>query len=89
MPTLTVTAKGQITLRKEILQHLGVDKGGKVDVELGPDGGALIKAAKPKGDIRELFGCLSHLKRDKPLTIDEMNEITADGWAGRLDEKND
>ena len=29
MSTLTVTAKGQVTLRKDILKHLGVQPGEK------------------------------------------------------------
>jgi bifunctional DNA-binding transcriptional regulator/antitoxin component of YhaV-PrlF toxin-antitoxin module len=33
MSTLTVTAKGQVTLRKDILQHLGVHPGDKIAVE--------------------------------------------------------
>ena len=32
--TLTVTAKGQITLRREVLEHLGVRPGDKIDVDL-------------------------------------------------------
>lgn len=38
MATLTVTAKGQITLRQELLRHLNVSPGQKVAVEKLPDG---------------------------------------------------
>ena len=38
MNTLTVTAKGQITLRKELLKHLGVQPGDKIVVDKLPDG---------------------------------------------------
>ena len=30
MATLTVTARGQITFRKEILKHLGIEPGGRI-----------------------------------------------------------
>lgn len=30
MSTLTVTAKGQVTLRKDLLEHLGVHPGEKI-----------------------------------------------------------
>jgi hypothetical protein len=30
MSTLTVTAKGQVTLRKDLLKHLGVHPGAKI-----------------------------------------------------------
>ncbi|MGO7565492.1 AbrB/MazE/SpoVT family DNA-binding domain-containing protein, partial [Rhizobium johnstonii] len=34
MATLTLTAKGQVTLKKEVLQHLGVRPGDKIYVDL-------------------------------------------------------
>ncbi len=33
MTTLTVTAKGHITLRQELLRHMNVSPGQKVDVD--------------------------------------------------------
>lgn len=36
--TLTVTSKGQVTLRKELLAHLGVKPGQRLDVEVLPGG---------------------------------------------------
>ncbi len=80
MTTLTITAKGQITFRKEILQHLGARPGEKVEVELLPNGRVQVKA-RPRGSIEDFFGSLQ--KPDtKPLTIEEINEIIADSWAG-------
>jgi bifunctional DNA-binding transcriptional regulator/antitoxin component of YhaV-PrlF toxin-antitoxin module len=38
MSTLTVTAKGQVTLRKDLLEHLGVRPGEKIAVDKLPDG---------------------------------------------------
>jgi antitoxin PrlF len=78
--TLTVTSKGQITLRKEVLRHLGVDPGQKLEVDLLPNGRVEMRA-KPKGSIEDFFGC-AYRAGTKPLTIEEMNEIIADGWAG-------
>ena len=80
MTQLTVTAKGQITLRKELLQHLGLKPGGKVDIALMPDGRAEIRAARAQGSIDDLFGLLAGKAR-RVLTIEEMNEIAAKGWA--------
>jgi len=78
--TLTVTAKGQITLRRDVLQHLGVRPGQKVEVDLLPNGRVEVRA-KPKGSIEDFFGSLER-PGTKPLTIEEINEIIADGWAG-------
>ena len=79
--TLTVTAKGQVTLRKELLRHLGVIPGQKVEVELLPSG-RLEFTAKPTGSIEDFFGCLRR-PGTKPLTIEEIGEIAAQGWVGR------
>ena len=54
MSTLTVTARGQVTFRKEVLQHLGIQPGEKIELNLLPDGRAELKTAQPKGSFREL-----------------------------------
>jgi antitoxin PrlF len=79
--TLTITAKGQVTLRKEILRHLGIAPGQKVEVDLLPNGRAELRAAKSPTSIENFFGCL-HRPGTKPLTIEEIGEIAAQGWAG-------
>lgn len=81
MPTLTVTAKGQVTLRKDLLTHLGVHPGEKISVDKLPDGRIEVKAAGPTGRIADVFNLL---KRDgqPTLSIEEMNRIAAEGWAG-------
>jgi AbrB family looped-hinge helix DNA binding protein len=81
MTTLTITAKGQVTLRKDILTHLGVGPGEKVEIEKLPDGRIEVKAA-PTGRISDVFGFLKR-KGGASLSIEEMNEIAASGWAGK------
>lgn len=78
--TLTVTAKGQVTLRKEVLRHLGVGPGQKVEIDMLPNGRIELRA-RPRGSIEDFFGSLER-PDTKPLTIDEINQIIADGWAG-------
>ena len=73
MTTLTTTARGQVTFRKDVLQHLGIKAGEKIELELLPDGHASLRAARRKGRIEDFFGCLAG-KTDIKLTIDEMNE---------------
>ena len=82
MSTLKVTAKGQVTLRTDLLRHLGVRPGEKVTVEKLPDGRIELKAARPTGKISDVF---DFLKRENgpSLSIDEMNEVAARGWTGR------
>ena len=83
MATLTVTARGQVTFRKEVLQHLGVKPGEKIRLELLPGGTAKVHAAKPTGSIQDLFGCLAGKTKVK-LTIDEIKKATEQAWAGEL-----
>lgn len=83
MTTLTVTAKGQVTLKKELLKHLGVQPGQKVEVDAVPGGQLAMRAAKPGGGWKEVYGMLAG-ETDKVATIEEMNEATRKGWAGLI-----
>lgn len=82
MATLTVTAKGQVTLKRELLQHLGVKPGQKVEVDVLPHGQLTVRAENPKRPIDDFIGCLAGFT-GHVATIEEMNEAIADGWAGR------
>lgn len=83
MAALTVTSRGQVTFRKKVLEHLGVQPGGKIELDLLPDGRGIIRAAKPTGKIEDFFGILAG-KTKKVATIEEINEAAAAGWAGRV-----
>lgn len=80
MTMLTITAKGQVTLKQDLLQHLGVSRGEKVEADKLPDGRIIVRAATQDGRIADFIGCLSQ-KRGPRLTIDQMNEIASRGWA--------
>ncbi|MGE3874732.1 MAG: AbrB/MazE/SpoVT family DNA-binding domain-containing protein [Parvibaculaceae bacterium] len=81
MTKLTVTTRGQVTFRKDILRHLGIRPGAKIELDLLPDGRAMLKAARPDSSIEDFIGRLAG-KAKKTLTIEEMNKIAASGWAG-------
>ncbi len=82
MTILTVTAKGQVTLRKDILTHLGINPGEKISVDKLPDGQIEVRAAQPAGKISDAFGLLKR-KNGPSLSIEHMNKIAARGWAGK------
>ncbi len=82
MPKLTVTARGQVTFRKEIMQHLGIKAGEKIELELLPGGKGLLKAAKPSGTIDGFIGLLAGLTK-KVATIEEINKAAEQGWSGK------
>jgi AbrB family looped-hinge helix DNA binding protein len=82
MSTLTVTAKGQVALRKDILKHLGVRPGDKVALNKLAGGRIEVRAARPTGKISDAFGFLK--RKDGPsLSIEEMNKIAARGRVGK------
>lgn len=83
MTTLTVTARGQVTFRKKVLQHLGIKPGEKIALDLLPDGRGMIRAARSTGRIQDFFGVLAGQTK-KVATIEEINEAAAEGWAGRV-----
>jgi AbrB family looped-hinge helix DNA binding protein len=83
MRILTVTAKGQVTLRKDLLEHLGVHPGEKITVDKLPDGRIEVKAARPTGKISDAFGLLKSKRKGRVLSIEDMNDIVARGWAGK------
>ena len=82
MATLTVTARGQVTFRKEVLQHLGIGPGQKIELDLLPDGRGLLRAARPAGTIDGFVGLLAG-RTQKVATIEEINEATSQAWAGK------
>lgn len=82
MTTLTVTARGQVTLRKDVLQHLGIEPGDKIELDLLPNGRGMLKAARPTGTIDDFIGLLADRTR-KVATIEEINAATAQTWAGK------
>lgn len=80
MPTLTVTAKGQITLRRELLQYLGIAPGQQVEVDRLANG-VLALHAKPAQGLKAFVGCLP--PPAKALSVEDMNALIATGWAGQ------
>lgn len=78
MTSLTVTSKGQITLRKDILNRLGVRPGDRIDIVPTARGGYELLPARPNRPISDLFGMLKS-PFDRPLTIEEINEGIAEG----------
>ncbi len=91
MTTLTVTTRGQVTFRKDVLKHLGIQPGGKIRLDLLPDGRAEMKAEQARGswdDLRNFFDGKTNGAR---LSIKELNDAiaeagTAAGLAGMTKE---
>ncbi len=82
MSALTVTAKGQVTLRKDVLRHLGVQPGEKISVDKLPGGRIELKASRSSGSISDAFNFLKGKTR-KSFSIEQIAEVARRGWAGR------
>ena len=79
--TLTVTSRGQVTFRKDVLRHLGARPGEKIELILLPGGRAELRAARPEGTVDDFIGLFAG-KTDRVLSTEQMKEIAAAGWAG-------
>jgi antitoxin PrlF len=83
MPTLKLTAKSQVTISKDLRQHLGIAPGEKIEVMKANDGSLRVTRSKPSGSIESFIGILAGKTRKK-ATIEEINQAIADGWAGKV-----
>jgi len=80
MSALTITAKGQITLRRDLLQFLGIAPGQQVEVNKLANGVLALHAKAPQG-LEAFAGCLP--PPANALSVEEMNALIAEGWAGK------
>jgi bifunctional DNA-binding transcriptional regulator/antitoxin component of YhaV-PrlF toxin-antitoxin module len=75
---LTVTAKGQVTLRQAVLDHLGVKPGAKVSVSMLPDGRVELAAVSAGHDLRDVRGMLNR-RRQRPVSLEAMRDAIEAG----------
>ena len=80
MGMLTITAKGQVTLRQELLRHLGVGPGDRIEVIPLPGGRIEVRAAQPAGSIESFFGHLAG-RSARVLSLEELQAAAAAGWS--------
>lgn len=83
MPVLKVTSKGQVTFRRNLLQHLGVKPGQKIEVRELPEGRIMVEKSAKSGNLSNFIGFLSDNGKGRSLTLDEMKEIASEGWTSR------
>lgn len=81
MTTLSVTSRGQVTFRKDVLKHLGIRPGGKIRLDLLPGGKAELKADEPEGSWDDLRNLFAGKAKGARFTIEEINDAIADAGA--------
>lgn len=80
---MTLTAKGQFTLNKGLMEHLGVKPGEKVSITRTPEG-INITAAKNKTSVEEMMAGFEELRAGRvfePVSIEEMNRVIGECYA--------
>lgn len=83
MARLKITAKGQVTLRKDVLKHLGVQAGDEIEYDDLPGGRIEIHAARPKRTWDEIAG-FHKGHTPKVATLEEIQDAIEKGWTGLL-----
>ncbi len=72
MVATTITSKGQITIPKNIRAMLHLYSGDKVEFFVNDTNEVVLKPVTKKAI--DIFGSLSNYKKDKPISIEEMDK---------------
>jgi len=72
MPLSTLTSKGQITIPKALRKSMSIDAGDKIEFIINEQNEVVIKPITKKAS--EIFGLLSKYKKNKAVSIEEMDQ---------------
>lgn len=78
---LELTATGQVTFSRAVLEHLGAEPGDKLVLDLLPGGRVGVRAAPDSGTAM-FIGCLAR-EGEAPVSLADMKEAISAGWAGQ------
>ena len=78
MPSATLTSKGQITVPKEIREHLGVEPGDRLNFSIGREGDVTVEPETV--DLRSLRGML---KSKRHVSLEDMEKAIRRGASRR------
>lgn len=74
MSVATITSKGQLTLPREVREHLHVGQGDRVEFVVQPDGTARVQ--RLGGSALRFYGIMGR-PGVAPLTLDEIDDAIA------------
>ena len=85
MTTLTVTEQGQVTFERDVLKHLGIRPGGRIRLDLLPNGRAELAAEQSQASWDDLRNFFAGKTNGAQLSIEELDDaIAAAGAASGL-----
>jgi len=87
MAQLKVTAKGQITVKKDLLAHMGVKPGDTIEVKTYGVNAVTLRPVEKTKTWQDLANFLP--PTGLHFTLEEIEEAIQKGWAGELDDRND
>jgi antitoxin PrlF len=79
--TLKITSNGQVTLRRELMDELGVRPGDRIVVEPVAPGRVEIRRAERPGSLAAFVGCLKQAG-GPDLSLEDIRKVAQKGWAG-------
>jgi bifunctional DNA-binding transcriptional regulator/antitoxin component of YhaV-PrlF toxin-antitoxin module len=77
---MTITARGQFTLNKGSMNHLGIRPGEKVTVSMEPDRTIRLSPAKHKLSFDEVLAGIGKYDVGS-APVEEINRLIAEGYA--------
>jgi antitoxin PrlF len=80
MASAAITAKGQVTIPAKVRQDMDLKAGDRVRFIKGENGEYIVKPQNRS--IMDLHGAIKW--KGKHVSIEDMNETIAKGWAGLL-----
>jgi len=70
MEATSVTSKGQVTIPKELRQHLGIRQGSRIEFSVVGDHVEMRVKSSPSGEISSGFGMLKSQRTAVPTDFD-------------------
>ncbi len=71
MPSTKITSKGQVTIPREVRETLGIQKGDRLVFDISRGGQITVSAEKAQ-PVTRLLGRLARYKKERPVSVEEM-----------------
>lgn len=83
MVRVTIGMRGQVILDPDMMEELGVKPGDEVEIAVPSQSVNTGRIADVRRPASALLGLFAHKAR-RPVSIEEMNDAIAAGWAGEV-----